>query len=387
MFHIASDAEIKEGKTTDIYFKRTIDILRKAGLNKRVVAEVRAKTLPSNWKWAILAGIEEVAGLLSGVKVNVKAMREGTVIFGKEPVLVLEGLYTEFGMLETPLLGLICQASGVATMAARCRVAAGEKMVLSFGARRMHPAVSVMIDRSAFIGGCDGVSVIKSAEFLGEEPMGTMPHAFILIVGDLIRACRLFHEIEAREVKRVALIDTFGDEKFEALDVASALGRDLFGVRLDTPGSRRGNFREILEEVRWELDIQGFSHVKLFASGGLDEYSIEELSDLVDAFGVGTSLSNAPVVDFSMDIVEVEGRPIAKRGKLSGRKRVTRCKECHTTKVLPIRQDEGCGCGGKMEDLLIPMIQDGEIVQRLPSPREIRDYVISQIKGMGLSIK
>jgi nicotinate phosphoribosyltransferase len=271
-------------------------------------------------------------------------------------------------------------------MAARCRIAAGEKIVLSFGARRMHPALSPMIDRSAFIGGCDGVSVIKSAEILGEEPKGTMPHALILIVGDPVKAYKLFHKFEPKEIKRVALIDTFGDEKFEALDAAKAIGGDLFAVRLDTPGSRRGNFREILEEVRWELDLKGYKDVKLFASGGLNEYSILELQDIVDAFGVGTSLSNAPVIDFSMDIVEVEGEPIAKRGKLSGRKMVMRCKGCNATKVVPWGWDGLCDCGQRMEDLLILFIKEGALTSKLPSPREIREFVISQIKGMGLSL-
>ena len=94
----------------------------------------------------------------------------------------------------------------------------------------------------------------------------------------------------------------------------------LYAVRLDTPASRRGNFYRIFEEVRWELDLRGFKHVKLFASGGLDEKEVMELKPLVDAFGVGTCISNAPVVDFAMDIMEIEGNPLAKRGKLSGAK-------------------------------------------------------------------
>lgn len=414
MFHIASDEEIKSGKTTDIYFQRTVEILESANINKRVVMEVRAKKFPHDWPWGVLTGIEEAAYLLEGVDLKVRAMEEGTVLFGREPVLEVEGNYNDFGILETPLLGLLCQASGVATMASRCRVAAGSKIILSFGARRMHPVLSPMIDRSALIGGCDGVSAIKSAEFLGEEPTGTMPHALILIVGDSVRAYRLFHEVEPPEIKRVVLIDTFGDEKFEALNAAGALGKDLYAIRLDTPGSRRGNFKEILEEVRWELDMNGFDYVKIFVSGGLNEDSVVQLKDVADGFGVGTSISNAPVIDFSMDIVEIEGEPIAKRGKLSGRKRVVRCKDCHRTQVVPQKsegreqgaedskqraggrgqktEDRGqkaegrCECGGEVDDLLIPLIEQGKIVRELPSPRSIREYVVSQIHRMGLNL-
>src|SRR5690606_28789475 len=137
-------------------------------------------------------------------------------------------------------------------------------------------------------------------------------------------------------VARIALIDTFQDEKFEALRVAEALGDRLWGVRLDTPGSRRGDFYRILEEVRWELDLRGFEHVKLIVSGGLDEDEVVRLRDLVDAFGVGTSISAAKPVDFAMDIVEIDGEPLAKRGKMSGAKEVWRCPATGAGRVLPL---------------------------------------------------
>ena len=125
----------------------------------------------------------------------------------------------------------------------------------------MHPALAPMIDRSAYIGGCDGVSVVESAKFLGEKPVGTIPHALILVVGDPVKAFMMFDEVVDKDVRRIALVDTFGDEKFEALNAAEALGESLFAVRLDTPSSRRGNFRRIIEEVRWELDLRGYQEV------------------------------------------------------------------------------------------------------------------------------
>jgi len=99
-----------------------------------------------------------------------------------------------------------------------------------------------LFERSAFIGGCDGVAVVKSAEFIGEDPVGTMLHALILLMGGTVEATKAFHDVISRKVSRVSLIDTIHDEKFGALDVAHALGKDLFAVRLDTPSSRRGNF-------------------------------------------------------------------------------------------------------------------------------------------------
>jgi nicotinate phosphoribosyltransferase len=63
----------------------------------------------------------------------------------------------------------------------------------------MHPAIAPMVERSAFIGGCDGVAVVKSAEFIGEEPVGTMPHALMLVMGDTVEATRAFHEIISKK--------------------------------------------------------------------------------------------------------------------------------------------------------------------------------------------
>ncbi len=379
MIYTLTEDEIRAGKVTDIYFIRTKQILDKKNIKRRVVAEVFAKALPRHWEWAVLCGLEEVIDLLSSHDVTVRSLPEGSIFYPGQPVLEIEGEYTDFGIHETAILGFLCQATGIATMAARCRVAAGDRPLLSFGARRMHPAVAPMIDRAAYIGGCDGVSSVASAEKLGLVPSGTMPHALILILGDTVDAARSFNEIIDKAVNRIVLIDTFNDEKFEALSVAEALGKDLFGIRLDTPGSRRGNFRELLSEVRWELNLRGYSHVKLFASGGLNEYSIKELNGVCDAYGVGTSISSAVTVDFSFDIVEIEGAPIAKRGKKSGRKDLFACPKCAGHFVAPTGEKPDCPCGGKPTPLLKTYVPK-EAIKKYPSPHDIRAFAQKELK-------
>ncbi|OGL00941.1 MAG: nicotinate phosphoribosyltransferase [Candidatus Rokubacteria bacterium RIFCSPHIGHO2_12_FULL_73_22] len=383
-FHTASDADIKSGDVSDVYFARTVQILRHRGDRQRVQAEVYVKSLPDDWQWGILAGVEEAAGLLAGVPVDVWAMDEGTLFEPYQPVLRLEGTYVEWAQYETALLGLLCQASGIATKAARCKKAAGERQVISFGARRMHPALAPMIERNAFVGGCDGVAVTKSAELIDADPMGTIPHALVLMVGDTVEALRAFHEVVDTKVRRVALIDTLQDEKFEAIRVAEALGRDLYAVRLDTPSSRRGDFYRILEEVRWELDLRGFTHVKILASGGVDEYEIQALNPLVDGYGVGTSIANAPVLNFALDITEIEGRPVAKRGKWSGAKEVWRKRGApRETVVVPAGKAPPAD-GGAWEPLLRPLVGRGRIVRDLPPPRTLREFVLDQLAGVPL---
>ncbi len=387
-FYIAHEEDIKAGKTTDVYFIRTRKILTEKGIHKKVFADVTTTSLPHGWKWGVLAGIEEVAKLLQGLPVNVYAMREGTIFHPYEPVLQIEGYYEEFGVYETALLGMLSQASGIATAALRIKIAANFKPVYSFGIRHMHPAIAPMIDRAAFIGGCDGVSGVLGAEMMGEKPVGTMPHALILTVGDQVKAWKYFDEVVEQEVPRTALVDTLCDEKFEALMAAEALGKRLNAVRLDTPGSRRGNFRKIIEEVRWELDLRGYDWVKIFVSGGLDEESIREIVDVADAFGVGSAIASAKPIDFSLDIVEVDGKPITKRGKLSGRKQVYRCENGHYHRVPADKKLERCPvCGARVEPLLQPLIENGEIVAELPKAREIREYVLEQVKKFKLGIE
>ena len=381
MFNIANPEDIKAGKVTDIYFERAINVLRAKGINKYVKVEFVVKKFPGNYQWGVFAGLDEVLTLLEGLPVTVKAMPEGTVFRANEPVMTIEGMYLDFAVYETAILGLICQASGIATKSARCKLAAGDKIVVHFGARRMHPAITPMIDRSSYIGGCDGVATPIGAELLGIQASGTMPHALILLFGDTLEAVKAFDEIIDPKVPRIALIDTFADEKFEAIRIAEALGNKLYGVRLDTPSSRRGNFLAILKEVRWELDIRGFENVKIFVSGGIDEEIIKQLNEVVDAYGVGTTISSAPVLDFAMDIVEIEGRPIAKRGKLSGEKQVYVNEKTGERIVLPANKkfnDE------EFKPLLEKVIENGKILKPPKKPSEIREYVLRQIKNLTL---
>lgn len=380
-FLIATQEDIISKKTTDVYFKRTVDILSKKKKSKIVKAEFVAKHSPYG-DWAVFSGLLEVMELLRDKKVNLYAMPEGTVFVPYEPVMVIEGDYIEFAEYETPLLGFICQASGIATKAARMRKIAEDKTLLSFGARRMHPAISPMIERSAYIGGCDGVSTILAAEIIGEEAKGTMPHSLVLLFEDTVEALKAYHEIVERKIPRIALIDTFLDEKFEAIRVAEKAKEFLYGIRLDTPGSRRGNLKRIIEEIRWEFKIRNLKNVKIFVSGGIDEEEIFTLRDVVDGFGVGTSLSNAKAIDFAMDIVEIEQRPIAKRGKRAGAKNVFICQKCTHRRIGSLNEKPGkCKkCKGKEKALLELLIKNGKVLKSPPKPQDIREYVISQLK-------
>ncbi len=391
-FYVATEEEILSGKVTDIYFPRTLKILREKGLSrKHVVMDVHAYSFPKGYNWAVFAGLEEAVRLFEGKRgVDVYAMDEGTIFRLYEPVMSIRGPYEEFGVYESTLIGILRHYSSIATRAARCKKAAGDKMVVFFGIRVVHPAIAPMADRAAFIGGCDAVSGVLGAELMGEKPVGTMPHELTLMFEDVRDAWRAFDEVLPPNVPRIALCDTMYDERTEVWMAAKTLGERLFGIRLDTPKSRKGDIKQILREARWILDLEGLRRVKIVLSSGVNEKTILETRDIVDIYGIGTSIAFPPSIDLAFDIVEIEGRPKSKRGKLPGRKQVYRCMECGYRELR--LEDEGAPgrcpkCGGEMEPLLKPVIKDGKLVRRLPSPREIREYVLRQLEQVTLTLE
>ncbi|MDR0524062.1 MAG: nicotinate phosphoribosyltransferase [Candidatus Methanoplasma sp.] len=389
---MAGEEAVRSGETMDIYFERTRRILDASGLSSvKVCAEVTGSSLPRGWEWSVFCGLEEVVRLMEGLPVSIYAVPEGTVFRPRTPgsvrvpLMNMVGSYTEFGFMETAILGMLCQPSGIATAAARVKAAAGGKTVLAFGNRRMHPAIAGVLDRSCFIGGCDGVSSKIGGEIIGREPIGTVPHALMLLMGSNEAAFAAFDRVIEPEVPRIMLIDTFSDERAAAVDACS-LVRELKGVRLDTPGSRRGNFKELIDEIRWELDIRGFGDVEIIVSGGLDEKSVAEIAGTsVSGFGVGTSISNAPTLDLSMDISEKDGKPVSKRGKFGGRKYPYRCPRCFEMGVS-LRPDDrmSCSCGAEMEMIETEIMRDGERVGAERSPEEIRRGVLDQLGRIGV---
>ncbi len=386
-FHVLSPEDITAGRATDIYFIRAVEALKAAGLEEAVVrAEFHVASLPRGYRWAVYAGLKEALYALEGRPVTVYSMPEGTLFGENEPLMVIEGRYVDFAVYETTVLGILRHYSSIASKAARVKKAAGGKTCLFFGARVLHPAVQPMADRAAYIGGCDGVSGVPGAEMMGKRPSGTMPHALMIIFralkGDHAQAWLWFDKTAPPDVPRVVLADTFLDEREESLIAARLLGGRLWGVRLDTPGSRRGDMLKIAREVRWALDLAGYRDVKIVVSGGLDEEEVARLAEVADVFGVGTSIAFPPSVDISMDIVEVKTgdgwTPITKRGKLPGFKQVYDCGGRHIT--APWRDPPPrCPDGSEARPLLRKYMEDGRIVERLPDEDEIRQYVLRQL--------
>jgi len=354
MFDIVPDSAIDEGRATDAYFLRTEEALQHAGKNPHVVAEVTADQFPTG-EFEVFAGVADAARLLEGLNVDADAIPEGT-LFDGGPVMRIEGPYLEFARLETSLLGFLSPPSAMATAALEARMAAPDTSLLSFGARHVHPSIAATVDRSAMLGGFDGFSHVAAGDLMDRTASGTMPHALMLCFGpgNQEDAWRAFDEAVAADVPRIALCDTFDDEVDEAVRAAE-MGFD--SVRLDTTGSRRGDFRHIIRETRWKLDMNGHEDVDIFVSGGITPETIAELRDVADGFGVGSYITNADPVDFALDIVEVDGEPTAKRGKLSGEKAVYRTPDGGHHVALA-----GGDVPADGEALFEPLVRNGEII-------------------------
>lgn len=309
---------IINGDTADIYFARTVEVLKKSGINPVATMEV----FPSHS--GILCGVKEVEALLERVLPpgsEVWAVEEGAPMERKEVVLRIRAPYQSYGLYETAYLGMLSHGSGWATAARECVEAAGGIPLISFGVRHIHPLIAGRMDYAAMVGGCVGCSSTEGARLAGVAPAGTMPHALIMCFGDTVLATLAFDKHMPPEVPRISLVDTFKDEREESLRVAEALQGRLQGVRLDTPAERGRVTPDLVKEVRHALDINGFKEVKIFVSGGVDPERIRlfrEAGAPVDAFGVGSYISGAKPIDFTADLHEVEGKPVAKRGRLIG---------------------------------------------------------------------
>lgn len=307
------------GYTADNELHRALTILRNEGVNPEVVVEFTAE------RDGVFCGITEVKALLGRVLPEtgreVWALDEGVTVAGGEVALRIRAPYASFGLFETAILGTLASCTGWATAASECVDAGDGIPVIAYGARHVHPEVVGVMDYSAVVGKCASSSSVVGQQLHGLTPSGTMPHSLVLLMGDTVRSILAFDKHMPPEVPRVALVDTFKDEAEEALDVAKALRERLRGIRLDTPKERGGVTPELVHEIRARLDQAGHSHVDIFVSGGITPERIREFVDAgapVSVFAVGYYIAAASPISFTADIKEIDGKAIAKRGRIPG---------------------------------------------------------------------
>ena len=331
---------LRRGYYSDAYFVSTKDLLEADGHRPRVLMQVFQK------QESILGGIDEAIAVLklgaghvgadevwqpAWEDLVVRALHEGDLIEPHETVMTIEGDYAAFAHLETVYLGGLARRSLVMRNVRAVVDAAGAKPILFFPARHDHWLVQTGDGWAAHVAGAIGVSTDAQASWWGGRGVGTVPHALIAAFGgDTVAAARAFAARYAHEQNVTVLVDFENDSARTAVEVADALGEELWGVRLDTsealvdrgleqlgPDAPRGVSIELARHVRDALDAAGHESVHIVVSGGFDAAKIarfEEAGAPVDAYGVGSSLLRGEY-DFTADVVRVDGRPRSKVGR------------------------------------------------------------------------
>ncbi len=333
---------IRQGYYSDAYFVTTKRLLESENHHPHVTMQVFQKQ-----SGGLLGGIDEAVAILKlcaghfgadGGWVNgwpglkVEALQEGDDISPFESVLTIEGDYTEFAHLETVFLGSLARRSLIMRNVAAVVEAARGKPIFYFPARHDHWLVQTGDGWAAHVAGAIGVSTDAQASWWGGTGIGTVPHGLIAAYGgDTVRASRVFADHFKDELNVTVLVDWDNDSVRTALEVAEALGPDLWGVRLDTSEQLvdrslwdqmggydpRGVNPRLVENVRHALDEHGFSDVRIVASGGFTAERIERFESAgvpVDSYGVGSSLIRGQN-DYTADVVLVDGQPCAKVGR------------------------------------------------------------------------
>jgi nicotinate phosphoribosyltransferase len=262
---------------------------------------------------------------------DVWAVPEGTPVFPGEPLLQVIAPLPQAQFVETLLMNVVHFQTLIASKAARITRAARGRPVVDFGLRRAHGIEAGMWSvRAGFIAGIESAANVLAGMRYAIPIRGTMAHSAIEAFGDDLTAFRAFAKTQPRTI---CLVDTF--DTLAGVDAVVRLAREL-GERFEVRGIRldSGDFLALSNDARARLDAAGLEKVTIFASGGLDEHSIERLVAAgapIDGFGVGTSLDSsidAPVLDMAYKLVEYDGKPRLKlsTGKrlLPGRKQVFR---------------------------------------------------------------
>jgi nicotinate phosphoribosyltransferase len=322
---------IRAGYYSDAYFNFTKRVLEMEDHKGRVLMQVFQK------KRSVLGGIDEAIAVLKQCSddwdaLDVHALYEGDEIEPLETVMTIEGDYKLFAHLETVYLGCMARRTLVMRNVREVVEAAGGKQILFFPARHDHWLVQTGDGWAAHVAGAIGVSTDAQASWWGGRGVGTVPHSLIAAYGgDTVAAAKVWAGHYAHEMNVTVLVDFWNDSVKTALEVADALGDDLWGVRLDTSErlvdrslwDEMGDFSPtgvnhvLVRKVREALDDAGHERVRIVCSGGFTPEKIRDFERMrvpVDAYGVGSSLLRGEN-DFTADIVLLDGKPCAKVGR------------------------------------------------------------------------
>jgi nicotinate phosphoribosyltransferase len=301
----------------------------------------------------------------------------------------------EAQLAETYLMNAIQLGTLIASKAARIRFASRDRTIMDFASRRAQGRdAALKVARSSYIGGCNATSNVLAGKEFGIPIEGTLAHSFVQAFEEEIEAFRAFARVFPTNT--VLLIDTY--DTIEGARRAVTVGQEmarrgakLRGVRLDS-----GDMAPLSKEVRRILDEGGLPDAKIYASGSLNEYRIEEALAAgapIDGFGVGSHLGvsyDAPVLDIVYKLVEYGHRPVLKLSQekqtLAGAKQVFRRYASSGEMVedtIALREEKLDG----MEPLLVPVMERGKRIGLSPTLEQIRERAAENLARLPESLK
>ncbi len=380
--------------------------------------ELFVRNLPKNRSYLIAAGLEQVVEYLRDLRFDkphvdflrnhpsfkdigddffrylrkfrftgdVWALPEGTVFFANEPIVRVTAPIIEAQVIETYLLSTINFQTLIATKAARIVQSARGRGVVEFGGRRAHgPEAALLAARSSYIGGCVGTSNVLAGYKFGIPIYGTMAHSFVMNYETEEEAFKSF--CKAFPSNPALLLDTY--DTLKALEKAIPLKPSL--VRLDS-----GNRYELSFKVRRILDNVGLTQTKIFVSGDLNEYIIDDLTSRdapIDSFGVGTELVTSrddPALQGIYKIVETRrnGKPAFRVKTSEGKRTLPGAKQVHRTytsngkineDILALADENETSFG---EPLLVQVLKRGKMVYALPRLKDIKESSLKNVSRL-----
>ncbi len=408
---------------TDLYELTMLQAYAATGMNDTAVFELYVRKLPAERSFLMAAGLAQVVEFLrdlaftradlewlaatrlftgdflaslEGLRFtgDLHAVPEGTIVFADEPLVRITAPMREAQLVESRVMNLLHYATTVATKAARCVLAAGDKALIDFGLRRAHGAEAGLLSaRASYIAGFTGTATALAGQRFGIPVFGTMAHSFVQAHDD--EAASFLQFARAQPNNATLLIDTYDTEAGARKVVAvarqlAAEGIAIRGVRIDS-----GDLAEHARRVRRILDEGGLARAQIFASGNLDEYRLRDLvaqGAPIDAYGVGTRMNtsaDAPFLDCAYKLAEYahQGRRKRSEGKASwpGRKQVFRTLDAQGRFAHDVLSLEGDAQPGT--PLLVPLLRDGELVAPLPALSDIRAYARAQLALLPESLR
>ena len=406
---------------TDLYELTMLQAYQELGFDRQAVFSLFVRKLPQERNFLVSCGLDDVLGYLEGLRFSdqdisyldslnlfkdsfldwlkhfrfqgdVFAVPEGTPVFANEPILEVKAPLPQAQLLESFIMNQVHFQTMAASKAARVVHAAGDRAVVDFGLRRIHGSdAGLKAARAFFAAGASGTSNVLAGKRFGIPVNGTMAHSYVQAFEDESEAFRSFASLYPGTI---LLIDTY--DSFRAVDRIIELARrygpdfSISGVRIDS-----SDLAELAGKVRSKLDSAGFTQVKIFASGSLDEYVVDRIVKQkapVDGFGVGTKMGvseDAPYLDMVYKLTAYGQKDKIKispgKETLPGQKQVYRFKQngLYTSDLISGFEESHAG-----EPLLHQVMQGGKrLAGRRDSLEQIRERALRGMEALPEDIR